>query len=119
MSKSDSVVRLVPCLSERKSSPPSARKLFVVIRYEPDGASAAPFSVTPVTGLGAAAHGLPRIPPAIEAAEVEWRLADGSSTVGAEFVPHHWSLSTSSSCAPVNVCVATMLLNGWIVNASS
>ena len=32
MSNVDTVVRFVPCLSDWKSSPPSARKLFVVMR---------------------------------------------------------------------------------------
>ena len=46
-------------------------------------------------------------------------VLEGSSTTCASGAgPHHWSLSTSRSWAPVNVFVVTMLLNGWTLKAS-
>ena len=61
-------------------------------------------------------HVTPVIAAASDWSYVYVRLAEGNSTVrGPE---HHWSLRTSRSCAPVNVFVTTMLLNGWTLKAS-
>ncbi len=109
----------MPARSDWNPSPPSARKLFVVTWYVAAVSSSTPLMRTFDTGFGAPAQGVSEIAVAVARLNVYVSVLEGSSTTCASATgPHHWSLSTSRSWAPVNVFVVTMLLNGWTVKAS-